>query len=471
MNSKLSSGIRPSPQSWDPRDDALLVYLKESENMGWKQIANYFSSRTSNACQFRWRRLKSGKLKTYNAESVVTLDPQYLSHVKNFKTGSLLVDDLKSRHSRFGRRVVSSIEPARSSSSSSARDFSATTATPATTLLTASTSTADRQEFVMAEKLRAATSESTSANSTSVHGSLAGDEFTQSVNQLPSSLKQFASPSPFKQQPANRFSPIQLPGTFTFSSRSSPLATRRNSHLPSPESSAIPGSLPPPPISPHWTHEEDQLVLGRAANKLSFDELCILLPSKTNYQVRSRIQQLDKNRLSIASLTTSRDGITLPPLKSSPSVLSSLSSSAPPLSGSSFECRFSAPPPPLNRLSTSTSPALYATTCNTPVPGVPNTAPSSISSSSSSSKVSLFRDQPVSRSGFNSVSVSSSATSSTRLPSISSVSSSSVPPLYPPFAVSTGSTFSSRTLHSPPSIPIAKSRSSGAPNASSVICC
>lgn len=54
---------KSSPQSWDDNDDKLLVQLKEREHLGWKQIAKYFDNRTSNACQFRWRRLKSGQLK------------------------------------------------------------------------------------------------------------------------------------------------------------------------------------------------------------------------------------------------------------------------------------------------------------------------------------------------------------------------------------------------------------------------
>lgn len=59
----ISAKQRLSPQSWDDDDDKLLVRLKEVEHLGWKQIAKYFNNRTSNACQFRWRRLKSGQLK------------------------------------------------------------------------------------------------------------------------------------------------------------------------------------------------------------------------------------------------------------------------------------------------------------------------------------------------------------------------------------------------------------------------
>ncbi|KAM3164941.1 HTH myb-type domain-containing protein [Lachancea thermotolerans] len=53
-----------NPSSWDPQDDVLLRHLKEIKKLGWKDIAQYFKNRTPNACQFRWRRLKSGNLKT-----------------------------------------------------------------------------------------------------------------------------------------------------------------------------------------------------------------------------------------------------------------------------------------------------------------------------------------------------------------------------------------------------------------------
>lgn len=48
-----------TPSSWDPQDDLLLRHLKEEKKLGWKEISTHFSSRTPNACQFRWRRLRS----------------------------------------------------------------------------------------------------------------------------------------------------------------------------------------------------------------------------------------------------------------------------------------------------------------------------------------------------------------------------------------------------------------------------
>ncbi|SCV02805.1 LAME_0H05358g1_1 [Lachancea meyersii CBS 8951] len=53
-----------NPSSWDAQDDVLLRHLKEVKKLGWKEIAQYFKNRTPNACQFRWRRLRSGNLKT-----------------------------------------------------------------------------------------------------------------------------------------------------------------------------------------------------------------------------------------------------------------------------------------------------------------------------------------------------------------------------------------------------------------------
>lgn len=52
-----------TPTSWEEEDDLLLLHLKDIDKLGWKEISTHFNNRTSNACQFRWRRLKSGNLK------------------------------------------------------------------------------------------------------------------------------------------------------------------------------------------------------------------------------------------------------------------------------------------------------------------------------------------------------------------------------------------------------------------------
>ncbi|MCH0629936.1 hypothetical protein JNB11_08200 [Kocuria palustris] len=52
-----------TPTLWDAEDDVLLMHLKDTQKLGWKEIASHFVNRTPNACQFRWRRLKLGNLK------------------------------------------------------------------------------------------------------------------------------------------------------------------------------------------------------------------------------------------------------------------------------------------------------------------------------------------------------------------------------------------------------------------------
>ncbi|GAV52127.1 hypothetical protein ZYGR_0AG01180 [Zygosaccharomyces rouxii] len=74
-DTKSSSLSAKNPSSWDPQDDILLRHLKEIRKLGWKDISQYFNNRTPNACQFRWRRLKSGNLKTTKSSSETESTP------------------------------------------------------------------------------------------------------------------------------------------------------------------------------------------------------------------------------------------------------------------------------------------------------------------------------------------------------------------------------------------------------------
>lgn len=62
-HSPPSKSFQRTPTSWDTLDDVLLLHLKDNQKLGWKEISSHFHNRTPNACQFRWRRLKSGNLK------------------------------------------------------------------------------------------------------------------------------------------------------------------------------------------------------------------------------------------------------------------------------------------------------------------------------------------------------------------------------------------------------------------------
>lgn len=91
-----------NPSSWDPQDDLLLRHLKEIKKLGWKEISHYFKNRTPNACQFRWRRLKSGNLKSNKTATIdVSELPGMIKSLSlpnsgnNSKESSLQIDDIK----------------------------------------------------------------------------------------------------------------------------------------------------------------------------------------------------------------------------------------------------------------------------------------------------------------------------------------------------------------------------------------
>lgn len=52
---------------WSKKEDKLLLSLKSIDHLNWCQIASHFPDRTTNGCQFRWRRLVS-KAKTDKRE-------------------------------------------------------------------------------------------------------------------------------------------------------------------------------------------------------------------------------------------------------------------------------------------------------------------------------------------------------------------------------------------------------------------
>lgn len=86
MAKSIQSSVR-NASSWDPQDDMLLRHLKEVKRLGWKEIAQYFQNRTPNACQFRWRRLKSGNLKSGSGNGVSAVGKD-VSQVLGIQCGS-----------------------------------------------------------------------------------------------------------------------------------------------------------------------------------------------------------------------------------------------------------------------------------------------------------------------------------------------------------------------------------------------
>ncbi|KAG7694360.1 hypothetical protein KL930_004163 [Ogataea haglerorum] len=70
---------------WSVQDDQLLLFLKDNRNYGWKRISTYFRGRTSNACQFRWRRLKGTRFKTLECHET-SLVAKPLSRIRRLDT-------------------------------------------------------------------------------------------------------------------------------------------------------------------------------------------------------------------------------------------------------------------------------------------------------------------------------------------------------------------------------------------------
>lgn len=113
MTVSKSISTSRNPSSWDPQDDILLRHLKEVKKLGWKEISQYFQSRTPNACQFRWRRLKSGNLK--NGKSIDSTED--ISQPTNMPTIESLSPDVKTQNSMLISQDLAQI-PTYSKSSS-----------------------------------------------------------------------------------------------------------------------------------------------------------------------------------------------------------------------------------------------------------------------------------------------------------------------------------------------------------------
>ncbi|TID21180.1 hypothetical protein CANINC_003460 [Pichia inconspicua] len=64
-----------SSKSWTAAEDELLRHLKEVEHKNWIEIATHFPDRTTNGCQFRWRRI-AGKIKQKNNKSKIQTEQE-----------------------------------------------------------------------------------------------------------------------------------------------------------------------------------------------------------------------------------------------------------------------------------------------------------------------------------------------------------------------------------------------------------
>lgn len=231
MEDKLTRVFSRTPSSWDPQDDLLLRHLKEQQKLGWKEIASHFAHRTPNACQFRWRRLRSGSLKGANGGS--SSAPS-----SNQSTPPTVL-------AKDGTSSPSTSPPSQSPLSSSVALTLGNAHTPQT-------------------KLHVNGKGTTGAGATKV-----------------SKLSRSYSSSQSR--------PMQIPEmSYTFKQAKGKKIIANEDDGADPLSSSINSSS-----SDEWTPEEDGLLLARRRRALSFAELSILLPQRSEAEIHKRISTLE----------------------------------------------------------------------------------------------------------------------------------------------------------------------------------
>lgn len=277
---KLTRVFSRTPSSWDPQDDLLLRHLKEQQKLGWKEIASHFAHRTPNACQFRWRRLRSGSLK--NSTNSPTPTSGANTPATSISTSATVTNN-------------NGADPSSNSASPSAP--------PPPPLA--------KQEPNVSQHLVTKFSSLPSKKSTSPK--LKDSKKTQPIN-VPvynqwtfhtSTLSSNMSSS--KNTPTFKDSPDPLSSSLNFSnSESDSEEDKFNSSAVLIETSLSSGRRPEVLAEEKWTPEEDELLLTRRKRALSFAELSILLPSRTEPQIWSRIDELDKKTVVKTTAKTKR---------------------------------------------------------------------------------------------------------------------------------------------------------------------
>lgn len=248
---KLTRVFSRTPSSWDPQDDLLLRHLKEQQKLGWKEIASHFAHRTPNACQFRWRRLRSGSLKT-NTNSPT---PTSGANTPNTQSNSITGNNESS--------PSNSASPPPSSSG--------------TSINTPLINSKQISEPLVSKFSSLPTNKTTSSPKLK-------DKKTQPINVPVYNQWTFhtSTLSNNDKQPQNNISFKDSPDPLSSSLNSLDSDDEKNSAVM--DSNTI----------QDWTNDEDELLITRRSRALSFAELSILLPSRTESEIHNRIDELDK---------------------------------------------------------------------------------------------------------------------------------------------------------------------------------
>ncbi|KAH3667888.1 hypothetical protein WICMUC_005166 [Wickerhamomyces mucosus] len=224
---KITRVFSRTPSSWDPQDDLLLRHLKEELKLGWKEISTHFNNRTPNACQFRWRRLRSGSLKSQSATN--------------------------------NTDASTSITPTPTIT---------TTSTGNTTTTTTATSTPSLQGLLK--------------NELDSPSSILND--TKSPNSVKDPISSNSSVS--SNSPKTDSHELIIEPNWDHFNSVSTFGAPASTETPLPVAQAL---------LAHWTKEEDELLANiRRKRSLSFTELSILLPTRTENEILLRIDELKR---------------------------------------------------------------------------------------------------------------------------------------------------------------------------------
>ncbi|AGO11479.1 AaceriACR237Cp [[Ashbya] aceris (nom. inval.)] len=300
---KAMTGSARNPSSWDPQDDVLLRHLKEVKKLGWKEIAQYFQSRTPNACQFRWRRLKSGSLKTgTRAEE----EEEGLLQAAFAREGKFV----KPRAASFNSTALGPRESARAADEENIG------------LIPKIVIRSRRGSVVQQSQAQAAAGAPPSLvaalNTTFANSKARKDSFSSRTRRSSFQLDRRLSVTQLSATPTRRSSLVAAPTSVSalfpgrresFNTNTSSATSRRSSAVYVPRRGSFShnftdlprhghflqhGAAAPMPaaLQQPWSEEEDRLLQARQEHRLSLDELSILLPHRSDEEIQWRIDSI-----------------------------------------------------------------------------------------------------------------------------------------------------------------------------------
>lgn len=272
--SKPATGATRTPTSWDPADDKLLRHLKEVQKLGWKEIASNFSNRTPNACQFRWRRLKSGSLKSLGYAQGPVQEPINAKDLGNSSRTPTPMSGGGTSGSSTTTTPPPPHEVKQRRYSSSVKDQSAAV------LSSDSGSSPESSVMMSGEASPKTNTPSPPAPSIGISGRPNWSHFKGGTAML---KRDSSATAAIEEESDSSFDDGDSADENIDSSRGNNSTAVHSSVGTSGNST---GHL-------HWSPEEDELLAKiRHHRSLSFTELSILLPTKTEIEIRSRIDQL-----------------------------------------------------------------------------------------------------------------------------------------------------------------------------------